>query len=241
MKPPFVIAPSILSADFTRLGMQIAEAESAGADWLHVDVMDGHFAPNLTMGPFIVEACRRATELPLDVHLMIESPERFLEAFAAAGASTLIVHIETCPDIGATLQAIRFLGCKAGITLNPATPASEIDAAFEQADQVLVMTVQPGYSGQAFKPEMLAKVADIRRKLDKVHSSAWLEVDGGISTETITLARDAGANAFVAASAVFHHPGGIAEGIRSLRAQLDLIQVPNPASGQGKQKSRQAP
>jgi len=239
MKPPFVIAPSILSADFTRLGMQIAEAESAGADWLHVDVMDGHFVPNLTMGPFIVEACRRATELPLDVHLMIETPERFLEAFATAGASALIVHVETCPDIGATLQVIRSLGCKAGITLNPATPAREIDAAIEQADQVLVMTVQPGYSGQAFMPEILAKVADIRHKLDKVHSPAWLEVDGGITTDTITQARDAGANAFVAASAIFHHPGGIAEGIRSLRAQLD--QAPNPSAGQGKQKSRRVP
>lgn len=221
MRPPFVIAPSILSADFTRLGMQIAEAESAGADWLHVDVMDGHFVPNLTMGPFIVEACRRVTKLPLDVHLMIESPERSLEAYATAGASTIIVHVETCPDIGTTLQAIRSLGCKAGITLNPATPASEIEAASEHVDQVLVMTVQPGYSGQAFMPEMLAKVADIRRMLDKVHSSAWLEVDGGISTETITPARDAGANAFVAAHAIFHHPDGIAEGIRSLRAQLE--------------------
>lgn len=221
MKPHYVIAPSILSADFTRLGAQIAEAESAGADWLHVDVMDGHFVPNLTMGPFIVEACRRATKLPLDVHLMIESPERSLEAYAAAGASTLIVHVETCPEIAATLQTIRSLGCKAGITLNPATPASEIEAAIERADQVLVMTVHPGYSGQAFMPQMLAKVADIRRMLDKVHSSAWLEVDGGISSETITPARDAGANAFVAANAIFHHPDGIAQGIRSLRAQLE--------------------
>ena len=220
MRPPFVIAPSILSADFTRLGVQIAEAKSAGADWLHVDVMDGHFVPNITMGPFIVEACRRVTELPLDVHLMIESPERFLEAFALAGASTLTVHVETCPEIGATLKTIRSLGCKAGVTLNPATPASEIDAAIEHADQVLVMTVQPGYSGQAFMPEMLTKVAEIRRKLDMVHSPAWLEVDGGISTGTIAQARKAGADAFVAASAVFHHPDGIAAGIRSLRKQL---------------------
>ncbi|MBE3037384.1 MAG: ribulose-phosphate 3-epimerase, partial [Chloroflexi bacterium] len=140
MRQSCVIAPSILSADFTRLGEQIAESESAGADWLHVDVMDGHFVPNLTMGPFVVEACRRATKLPLDVHLMIEAPERFLEAFAKAGASSLIVHVETCPDITGTLKTIKSLGCKAGVTLNPATPARCIVPALNLADQVLVMT-----------------------------------------------------------------------------------------------------
>ncbi len=124
MSKHFLIAPSILSADFTRLGEQIAEAEAAGADWIHVDVMDGHFVPNLTMGPFIVEACRRATNLPLDVHLMVEHPENLLEAFAKAGASHLIVHVETCPDIAGTLKKIKSLGCQAGVTLNPATPAS---------------------------------------------------------------------------------------------------------------------
>ncbi len=215
---PFIIAPSILSADFTRLGEQIAEAESAGADWFHVDVMDGHFVPNLTMGPFIVEACRRATSLPLDVHLMIEHPENLLEAFAKAGASHLTVHVETCPDIARTLKTIRSLGCKAGVTLNPATPASGIiEPALALADQVLVMTVHPGYSGQEFMPEMISKVAEIRRRLDALHSSAWLEVDGGITAANISRVREAGADAFVAASAVFRHPDGIAAGIRSLR------------------------
>lgn len=220
MRQTCVIAPSILSADFTRLGEQIAEAESAGADWLHVDVMDGHFVPNLTMGPFVVEACRRATKLPLDVHLMIEAPERFLEAFAKAGASSLIVHVETCPDITGTLKTIKSFGCKAGVTLNPATPASDIEHTLILADQVLVMTVHPGYSGQEFMPEIISKVAEIRRRLDEIHSSAWLEVDGGISAANIYRVREAGADAFVAASAIFHHPDGIAAGIRSLREQL---------------------
>jgi ribulose-phosphate 3-epimerase len=220
MKKAYVIAPSILSADFIRLGEQIAEAESAGADWLHVDVMDGHFVPNLTMGPFIVEACRRATKLPLDVHLMIEAPERLLEAFAKAGASSLIVHVETCPDISGTLKTIKSLGCKAGVTLNPATPAIGIEPALNLADQVLVMTVHPGYSGQEFMPEMLSKVVEIRRRLDEIRSPAWLEVDGGITTATISQVREAGAEAFVAASAIFHHPEGIAAGVRSLREHL---------------------
>ncbi|MCX6034605.1 MAG: ribulose-phosphate 3-epimerase [Chloroflexi bacterium] len=213
----YIIAPSILSADFTRLGEQIAEAESAGADWIHMDVMDGHFVPNLTMGPVIVEACRRATSLPLDVHLMVEHPENLLEAFAQAGASSLIVHVETCPDIIGTLKAIRLLGCKAGVTLNPATPASDIEQALILVDQVLVMAVHPGYSGQEFMPEIITKVAEIRRRLDESHSPAWLEVDGGITAATISRVREAGADAFVAANAIFHHPDGIAAGIRSLR------------------------
>ena len=217
---PYIIAPSILSADFTRLGEQIAECEAAGANWIHVDVMDGHFVPNLTMGPFIVEACRRVTSLPLDVHLMIEHPENLLDAFAKAGASSLIVHIETCPDIASTLKKIKSLGCKAGVTLNPATSANDIEPGYLLADQVLVMTVHPGYSGQGFMPEMISKLANIRRKLDGIGSQAVLEVDGGISPETIPGVRDAGARAFVAAHAIFDHPRGIAEGIRSLRKAL---------------------
>src|SRR5512137_511851 len=146
----FLIAPSILSADFTRLGEQIAEAEAAGADWIHVDVMDGHFVPNLTMGPFIVEACRRATKLPLDVHLMIEEPERYIEAFARAGAAHLTVHVETCPDPARTIRQIQSLGCKAGITMNPATPASAVEPFLDMVDLVLVRTVHPGFSGHEF-------------------------------------------------------------------------------------------
>jgi ribulose-phosphate 3-epimerase len=165
MKKRCFIAPSILSADFTRLGEQIAEAEAAGADWIHVDVMDGHFVPNLTMGPFIVEACRRASSLPIDVHLMIEHPENLLEAFARAGASHLTIHVETCPDVAGTLKKIQGLGCLPGVTLNPATPVEALDPALLHAGLVLVMTVHPGYSGQSFMPEMLPKIAGIRRSV----------------------------------------------------------------------------
>jgi len=220
---PFIIAPSILSADFTRLGEQIAEVEAAGADWIHVDVMDGHFVPNLTMGPFIVAACRRVTNLPLDVHLMVEHPESLLEAFAKAGASHIIVHVETCPQIAGTMRTIKSLGCRAGVTLNPATPTRDLEPALALADLVLVLTVHPGYSGQEFMTEMVPKVAEVRHRLDEIKSTAWLETDGGLTVETIPMVRDAGANAFVSASAVFHHPSGIAAGIRSLRSAIAVL------------------
>ena len=216
----YVISSSILSADFTRLGQQIAEAESAGVDWLHVDVMDGHFVPNITMGPFVVEWCRKATKLPLDVHLMIEKPERYIEAFAKAGASGLTVHVETCADMHNTLKQIKSLGCWAGAVLNPGTPVGEIEPFLAEADLVLVMSVNPGYSGQSFMPESIAKVAHIRQKLDELGSSAWLEVDGGISTQTLPKMKEAGATAFVAATAIFKNPQGIEAGIRSLRSLL---------------------
>lgn len=217
---PYIIAPSILSADFTRLGEQIAECEAAGSDWIHVDVMDGHFVQNLTMGPVILEACRRSTSLPLDVHLMIEQPENLLKEFAVAGASSLIVHVETCPDIAGTLKKIKGLGCKAGVTLNPATPAADLEPALALAEHVLVMSVHPGYSGQEFMPEIISKIAEIRRRLDEIHSPATLEVDGGITAMNISQVRDAGADAFVAAHAIFSHPEGIAAGIRALREKL---------------------
>ena len=217
----YILSPSILSADFARLGEEIATVEAAGADWIHIDVMDGHFVPNITMGPFIVATCRRITKLPLDVHLMIDEPERYIEAFAKAGASGLTVHVETCPDIVGMLRQIKALGCRAGAVLNPETPVGMIQPAMPEADLILVMSVHPGYSGQSFMPETIAKVSEIRKKLDALRSSAWLEVDGGIDTETLPKMKEAGATAYVAATAIFKNPEGPAAGVRSLRALLD--------------------
>jgi len=216
----FLIAPSILSADFTRLGADLSACESAGADWIHVDVMDGRFVPNLTMGPVVVEACRRATKLPLDVHLMIEEPERHIEAFAKAGASHITVHVETCPHLHRTIEQIKSLGCKAGVTLNPSTPASAIEPMLSLVDLVLVLTVNPGFSGQKFIPEVLPKIVSLRRALDEIGSSAWLEVDGGLSSATLPEVQKAGADAFVSGSSIFQHPQGIAAGIEALRSSL---------------------
>src|SRR5512138_1921138 len=213
----YIISTSILSADFARLGEEIATVEEAGADWIHVDVMDGHFVPNITMGPFIVETCRRITKLPLDVHLMIEHPERYIEAFAKAGASGLTVHVETCPDIVGTLRQIKSHGCRAGAVLNPETPVGAIQTALPEADLILVMSVHPGYSGQHFMPEAIKKVSEIRKKLDTLRSHAWLEVDGGIDVDTLPKMKEAGATAFVAATAVFKNPEGPAAGVRALR------------------------
>jgi ribulose-phosphate 3-epimerase len=220
MTLPFVIAPSILAADFSRLGEEIAACEAAGVDWIHVDIMDGHFVPNLTMGPVVVEACRRVTKLPLDVHLMIEKPERLLEAFARAGASHLTVHVETCPHLHRTLQQIRSLGVQAGVTLNPGTPAALIEPVLHMVDVVLVMTVNPGFSGQEFIPEVLPKIAQLRKMLVAIGSSARLEVDGGASETTLPDLIAAGADAFVAGNAVFKHPKGIAAGVAALRTAM---------------------
>ncbi len=217
----YILSPSILSADFARLGEEIAAVEAAGADWIHVDVMDGHFVPNITMGPFIVAHCRRITKLPLDVHLMIEKPERYIEAFAKAGASGLTVHVETCPDIVGMLKQIKSFGCRAGAVLNPETPVAAIQPALKEAELILVMSVHPGYSGQSFIPETIGKVSEIRKKLDALRSSAWLEVDGGIDLLTLPKMKEAGATAYVAATAVFKHAEGPAAGVRSLRALLD--------------------
>ena len=190
----FLIAPSIIAADFTRLADEIAACEAAGVDWLHVDVMDGHFVPQITIGPLFVEACKRATKLPLDVHLMISNPDQYLEVFSRAGADHLTVHVETCPDLVKTIQKIKSLGCKAGVTLNPLTPASALDSALPFVDLVLVMSVTPGFSGQSFMPEMIGKVEEIRTKLNSLRSTAFLEVDGGINVSTLPLMRRAGAD-----------------------------------------------
>ena len=220
MKNTHVIAPSILAADFTKLGEEIRAAESAGADWIHVDVMDGRFVPNISMGQFIVEACRRVTQLPLDVHLMIEKPEEHLETFSKAGASRFTVHVETCPHIHRTLQFIKSLGCEAGVTLNPGTAVGAIEPVLGEVDLVLVMSVNPGFGGQEFIPESLARITDIRKKLDALGSSAWLEVDGGVSVETIAQLKEAGTTAFVAGTSIFKHPQGIEAGIKALRSHL---------------------
>lgn len=220
MKISYLLSASILSADFTRLGEQIQEAEAAGVDWIHVDVMDGHFVPNLSMGPFIVEACRRVTHLPLDVHLMIESPETMLAEFAQAGATNLTVHVETCPNLHRTLQTIRELGCKAGVVINPATPVALVEPVLHMVDLVLILSVNPGFSGQTFLPEVLPKVRTIRHLLEQVNPTAFLEIDGGINPETLPLAIEAGANVFVAAHAIFDHPGGIAAGIQELHSHF---------------------
>ena len=217
MSGPYRISTSILSADFSRLGAQIGEAEDAGADWIHVDVMDGHFVPNLTMGPFIVEACRSITDLPLDVHLMVEKPDQLLEAFAKAGSSLLSVHVEACPHLHRTLQRIRQLGCQTGVVLNPGTPAVLVEPVLHLVDLVLVMSVNPGASGQKFIPEVLPKVTEIRRMLDRVNPQAMIEIDGGITTETLPAALNAGVQVFVTAYSVFKNPTGIAAGISALR------------------------
>src|SRR5512140_2936451 len=216
----YIIAPSIVSADYLRLQEDITPLEAAGADWLHVDVMDGHFVPNITMGPFLVEAYKRASKLPLDVHLMIEQPERYLEAFAKAGASHLTVHVETCPHIYRTLQQIKALGCIAGVTLNPGTPVAALEAVLHLADLVLIMSVNPGFSNQAFLPDALDRVAKVRKMLDEIKSPAPLQVDGGVSAENIILLKDAGATAFVSANYIFRHPDGIGAGIAALRAAV---------------------
>jgi ribulose-phosphate 3-epimerase len=212
-----IIAPSILSANFANLGADLAACQAGGANWIHVDVMDGHFVPNMTIGPLVLEACRRSTSLPLDVHLMIQTPENLLPAFAQAGATRLTVHVETCPHLHRTLQQIKSLGALAGVTLNPATPALLLKEVLPLVDLVLVMTVNPGFGGQAFLPEMLPKIREIRQMLNAIGSPTWLQVDGGVSAETLPALREAGATAFVAGNAIFKHPQGIAAGIEALR------------------------
>lgn len=210
------LSASILSADFSKLGEQLKEAEWAEIDWIHVDVMDGHFVPNITMGPFIVATCRRISALPLDVHLMIEQPERHIEAFAEAGANWLTVHIEGNPNIHRIIENIHALGCKAGISINPGTPASAITSVLPYIDMVLVMTVNPGYSGQKFIPGVVEKIAEIKQQTLTYSRPIRIEVDGGITPDTLPIAHRAGADTFVAATSIFGHPDGIRAGASSL-------------------------
>jgi ribulose-phosphate 3-epimerase len=211
------IAPSILSADFARLGDQIREAEAGGADYIHVDVMDGHFVPNISIGPLIVRAIRPVTRLPLDVHLMIESPDRFLEDFAAAGADLITVHQEACVHLHRTIEQIRSLGKRAGVSINPATPAGVLDEILPYVDLVLVMTVNPGFGGQSFIESMPAKIRDIHQRLTALGSAAELEVDGGVNYQTAPTIVAAGANVLVAGSSVFGAKEGIAKAIAEIR------------------------
>lgn len=203
MAQPTLIAPSILSADFARLADEVAAVERAGADLLHVDVMDGHFVPNLTVGPPIVEALKKVTKLPLDVHLMITNADAFIQEFAEAGADYLTVHVEACPHLHRTVQSIKERGVKAGVTLNPATPIASLQEILPDVDLVLIMSVNPGFGGQKFIPSALNKVAAARAMLDRIHSRALLEVDGGIKAENATQVVAAGATVLVAGSAIF--------------------------------------
>jgi|SRR5581483_6998018 len=214
------ILPSILSADFRCLGRQIEEVAQAGADRIHVDVMDGRFVPNITIGPLVVEAVRKSTALPLDVHLMIVEPERYLADFAHAGADIILVHQETCPHLHRTIEQIKQLGKKAGVVLNPSTPLSTLEEILPIVDQVLIMSVNPGFGGQSFIESSVDKVRRLRRMLDACGSHAPIEIDGGIDVKTAPRAVAAGATLLVAGSAVFHAPGGAGEGVHRLRASL---------------------
>jgi len=211
------LAPSILSADFARLGEQIDEVARAGADYIHVDVMDGHFVPNITIGAPVVASIRRVTNLPLDVHLMIEHPERFISDFAKAGADIITVHVEASPHLHGTIQAIKELGAKAGVSLNPATPLSTIEEFIALVDLVLIMSVNPGFGGQSFIPEAIPKIADMRRLLKDRGFSAELEVDGGITADNIPNIVAAGAEVLVAGNSVFRAPEGIGRAMQILR------------------------
>ena len=197
------ISPSILSADFSRLGEQVREAETAGVDYIHVDVMDGHFVPNITIGPVIVKALRAMTKLPLDVHLMIENPELYVEDFAKAGADIITVHQETCPHLHRTMQQIHDLGIRAGVSINPATPVGTLDEIISEVDLVLVMSVNPGFGGQTFIDSTHHKLRLVRGLIDHSGRDIRLEVDGGVKIENIAAIADSGADTFVAGSAVF--------------------------------------
>lgn len=220
-----LIAPSILSADFARLGEDIAKVEAAGADVIHIDVMDGHFVPNITIGPPVVAAIRKITKLPLDVHLMIENPQNYIEAFRKAGADWISVHIEEGYHIDRTLNLIRSLGAKPGIVLNPATPIASVSTILPIVDFVLIMSVNPGFGGQKFIPYCLDKIKDLKREMQKQHINVQIEVDGGVSIKNIGEVSEAGADIFVAGSAIFDS-GDYAKTIAEMKA---LLGAPPPS------------
>jgi len=216
------IAPSILSADFCRLGEEIKAVEAAGADYIHIDVMDGHFVPNITIGPLVVDAIRKITSLPLDVHLMIENPDRYIPDFAAAGADIIVVHAEASIHLHRSIQLIKSLGKKAGVSLNPATPLNYLEYVLADLDLVLLMTVNPGFGGQSFIEEAIPKIKALRAMLDKRGLEAELEVDGGVKTDNISRISHAGADVFVAGSAVF----GSSDYLSTIKALKDQAKEP---------------
>jgi ribulose-phosphate 3-epimerase len=215
-----LIAPSILSADFAKLGDEIKAVEAAGADWIHADVMDGHFVPNITIGPLVVEAVKRVTALPVDVHLMIENPDNYIAAFAAAGASYISVQVETCSHLNRTVQLIKDCGAQAGVVLNPSTTVASLEWILEYVDYILIMSVNPGFGGQAFIPNSINKIKALRNHIQERGLSVLIEVDGGVNEKTIAQVAAAGADVFVAGSAIFGSQDYQAT-IQSLRQKMD--------------------
>jgi ribulose-phosphate 3-epimerase len=211
------LAPSILAADFARLGEQVREAEAAGADYIHVDVMDGHFVPNITVGPLVVRAIRGVTRLPLDVHLMIEEPERHIDAFAEAGADILVIHPEVSPHLHRVIEQIKGHGLRAGVALNPATPLAAIEEVLAEVDLALIMSVDPGFGGQEFIEDVLPKARRLRRLLDERGLAVEIEIDGGITPETAPRCVEAGVRVLVAGTAIFNKNGSVADNMARLR------------------------
>ena len=217
-----LIAPSILSADFAKLGDEIKAVEAAGADWIHADVMDGHFVPNITIGPLVVEAVKRVTALPVDVHLMIENPDNYIAAFAAAGASYISVQVETCSHLNRTVHLIKDCGAQAGVVLNPSTPVASLEWILEYVDYILIMSVNPGFGGQAFIPNSINKIKALRNHIQERGLSVLIEVDGGVNEKTIAQVAAAGADVFVAGSAIFGSQD-YQTTIQNLRQKMDDI------------------
>ncbi len=215
------LAPSILSADFAHLGNQIEEVSKAGADYIHVDVMDGHFVPNITIGPPVIAALRACTDLPLDVHLMIEHPEKYITQFVNSGANIITIHVEACPHLHREIQLIKQNGLKAGVSLNPGTPIDLIKDVLSQVDLVLIMSVNPGFGGQAFIPETFRKISHLRYMMDDNKINAEIEVDGGITINNASKVVNAGANVLAIGTAIFKTKGGISQALRSFRTTLD--------------------
>jgi ribulose-phosphate 3-epimerase len=216
------IAPSILSADFSRLKDEIESVEAAGADWLHVDVMDGHFVPNITIGPVVVESVRKVTKIPVDVHLMITDPDKYAPEFIKAGADWISVHPDTCPNPNATLNKIRELGAKASIAVNPDVPLSKVEGLLKDINMILMMTVFPGFGGQAFIPNVLPKIAEARKMIDQRKSSILIEVDGGIKTDNVARVVDAGGEVIVSGSGIFKTPN-YAQTIGQMRRAVGML------------------